>query len=104
MGGARHRGTGSIGAQRADGRIPVSVPRWDGSGKRRYGYVRDRRDAAAKLRELWRMEAETARNERFPEWLDGFAETWPQARRDPVTRQWALEQLLRQCARLMDAP
>ena len=102
MGGTRQRGSGSIGAPRADGRIPVSVPRLDGSGRRRYGYVRQRRDAPAKLRELWRMEVATTSNEGFSEWIDGFVKVWPQARRDPVSRQWAVEQLLRKSARVLD--
>ena len=101
MGGARQRGSGSIGAPRADGRIPVSVPRLDGSGKRRYGYVRHRRDAPAKLRELWRMEVATT-NDSLSEWIDGFVKVWPQARREPVSRRWAVEQLLRRTARLLD--
>lgn len=95
MGGARHRGTGSIGARRADGRIPVSIPRMSGSGKRRYGYVRHAREAPARLRELRRMEVETARDETFPPWINQFVETWAAARGDPVHRRWAVDQLLR---------
>ncbi|MBV9100097.1 MAG: hypothetical protein JO198_03520 [Candidatus Dormibacteraeota bacterium] len=96
----RRKDTGSVGEKRrSDGRIPVSIHKLIGKG-RRIGYVRDEKDVEAKMRELYALELAELD---LPTWIDAFVERWGAARGNDLERQAAINEWVEHWRRIAAA-